>query len=110
MHTLATSQVSPAVKCLLVPLSAINTFEPHSNLRMLCCSPSTVIDATRTGNDARYMAHSLNPNCQCQRWVVDNQPRGFMVALRDIAPGEELTYNSHMQCSLGQNVRSAVPT
>ncbi len=71
------------------------------------CSPSTVIDATRTGNDARYMAHSQDPNCQCQKWVVDNQPRAFMVALRDIAPGEELTYNYYRQCSLGEQVRSA---
>ena len=66
-----------------------------------------MIDATRTGNDARYMAHSQDANCQCQKWVVDNQPRAFMVALRDIAPGEELTYNYYRQCSLGEQVRSA---
>ncbi|KAL0054387.1 hypothetical protein WJX82_008127 [Trebouxia sp. C0006] len=74
-------------------------------LHLLHLSPSTVIDATRTGNDARYMAHSQDPNCQCQKWVVDNQPRAFMVALRDIAPGEELTYNYYRQCSLGEQVR-----
>ncbi|KAL0018664.1 hypothetical protein WJX79_000939 [Trebouxia sp. C0005] len=51
------------------------------------------------------MAHSQDPNCQCQKWVVDNQPRAFMVALRDIAPGEELTYNYYRQCSLGEQVR-----
>lgn len=74
-------------------------------LHLLHLSPSTVIDATRTGNDARYMAHSQDANCQCQKWVVDNQPRAFMVALRDIAPGEELTYNYYRQCSLGEQVR-----
>ncbi len=75
---------------------------------MLLCSPRTVIDATRTGNDARYINHSHEANCQCQKWVVDDQPRAFMVALSDIAPGEELTYNSYQQCSLGEQVRSVL--
>lgn len=30
-----------------------------------------------------------------------------MVALRDIAPGEELTYNYYRECSLGEQVRLA---
>ena len=92
---------------LFLPGTAPAAFFMRAKINGRPCSPSTVIDATRTGNDARYMAHSQDPNCQCQKWVVDNQPRAFMVALRDIAPGEELTYNYYRQCSLGEQVRSA---
>lgn len=49
----------------------------------------TVIDATRTGNDARYINHSCAGNCEA---VIDNR-RIFIEALRDIAPGEELAYD-----------------
>ena len=72
------------------------------------CSPSNVIDATRKGNNARYMKHASNANCQSQKWVVDNQLRAYMIALRDIAPGEELTFDCYRQCSLGTHVRSDI--
>lgn len=49
----------------------------------------TVIDATHTGNDARYINHSCDGNCEA---VVD-QRRIFIEALRDISPGEELSYD-----------------
>lgn len=81
-----------------------------SVLAVLCCacSPSCVIDATRKGNKACYMRHAADANCQSQKWVAaDNQPRAFMVALREIAAGEELTFDSYRQCSLGAHVRSA---
>ena len=49
----------------------------------------TVIDATRTGNDARFINHSCAGNCEA---VIDNR-RIFIEALRDIEPGEELAYD-----------------
>ncbi|MBF5042066.1 SET domain-containing protein [Aggregicoccus sp. 17bor-14] len=49
----------------------------------------TVIDATHTGNDARFINHSCAGNCEA---VIDNR-RIFIEALRDIAPGEELAYD-----------------
>ena len=72
---------------------------------MSLCSPSTVIDATRTGNDARYMGYSKQPSCQCQKWIVDDQPRAFMVALKDLVPGEELTFDSSSKCNLSPQVK-----
>jgi len=48
-----------------------------------------VIDAKYGGNDARWINHSCDPNCEADE--VDG--RIFIKALRDIAPGEELNYD-----------------
>ena len=54
------------------------------------------------------MRHAADANCQSQKWVAaDSQPRAFMLAVRDIAAGEELTFDFYKQCSLGAHVRSA---
>ena len=52
-------------------------------------SSRTVIDATRDGNDSRYINHSCDPNCESE--IV--RGRVYIVALRDIAVGEELHYD-----------------
>lgn len=41
-------------------------------------------------NDARYINHSCNPNCEAYQ---DEEDRIFITAERDIKKGEELTYN-----------------
>lgn len=48
-----------------------------------------VIDGARKGNSARYINHSCDPNCEAEE---DGQ-RVFIRALRDIAPGEELSFD-----------------
>jgi SET domain-containing protein len=52
-------------------------------------SSRTVIDATVDGNDSRYINHSCDPNCESE--VV--RGRVYVLALRDIAEGEELHYD-----------------
>lgn len=49
----------------------------------------TVIDAAVGGNEARFINHCCDPNCE----AVDENGRIFIQALRDIAPGEELFYD-----------------
>lgn len=49
----------------------------------------TVIDAAVGGNEARFINHCCDPNCE----AVDDDGRIFIEALRDIAPGEELFYD-----------------
>jgi SET domain-containing protein len=49
----------------------------------------TVIDAGVGGNDARYINHQCEGNCES---VIENR-RVFIDATRDIAPGEELGYD-----------------
>jgi uncharacterized protein len=52
-------------------------------------SNRTVIDASHGGNEARYLNHSCEPNCES----VIEKGRVFIDAIRDIAPGEELVYD-----------------
>lgn len=47
-----------------------------------------VIDAGVDGNEARFINHSCDPNCE----TVIEGGRVFIEALRDIEPGEELGY------------------
>jgi uncharacterized protein len=53
----------------------------------------TVIDAGVNGNDARYVNHGCDPNCQS----TISQGRVFIEALRTIQPGEELTYDYQIE-------------
>jgi SET domain-containing protein len=49
----------------------------------------TVIDAGVDGNEARFINHACEPNCES---VIEHR-RVFIDALRAIEPGEELTYD-----------------
>ena len=53
----------------------------------------TVIDAGVGGNEARFVNHSCDPNCES---VIENR-RVFIEAIRRIEPGEELTYDYQIQ-------------
>jgi uncharacterized protein len=48
-----------------------------------------VIDAGVGGNDARFINHSCDPNCES---VIEKR-RVFIEAIRDIEPGDELGYD-----------------
>jgi uncharacterized protein len=53
----------------------------------------TVIDAGTEGNEARFLNHSCNPNCES---VIERR-RVFIDAIRTIEAGEELTYDYQIQ-------------
>jgi SET domain-containing protein len=53
----------------------------------------TVIDAGVNGNEARFVNHGCDPNCES---VIEGS-RVFIEAIRAIAPGEELTYDYQIQ-------------
>src|SRR5262249_9880709 len=53
----------------------------------------TVIDAGVDGNDARFINHSCNPNCES---TVEKR-RVYIEAIRDIEPGAELSYDYQIQ-------------
>ena len=52
-------------------------------------SSRTVIDATHGGNEARFINHSCDPNCESEI----EKGRVYIFALRDIKVGEELAYD-----------------
>ena len=49
----------------------------------------TVIDAEHDGNDARFINHSCDPNCD----AVIERGHIWIYAVKDIAKGEELAYD-----------------
>lgn len=48
-----------------------------------------VIDGGKRGNDARWINHACEPNCQ----AFEDDGKVYIHAMRDIAAGEELNYN-----------------
>ncbi|MCL4305604.1 SET domain-containing protein-lysine N-methyltransferase [bacterium] len=61
----------------------------HHTFLFQICDGAVAIDAAVGGNDARFINHSCNPNCE----AVEDRGRVFIEAIRAIQPGEELTYN-----------------
>ncbi len=50
---------------------------------------AVVIDAAVNGNDARWINHSCDPNCD----AVIEDGKIWIESIRDIVPGEELAYD-----------------
>ncbi len=53
----------------------------------------TVIDAGRNGNEARFINHGCDPNCESAVMAK----RVYIEAIRTIQPGEELVYDYQIQ-------------
>jgi uncharacterized protein len=53
----------------------------------------TVIDAAVNGNEARFINHGCDPNCES----TTEQRRVFIDAIKTIQPGEELSYDYSIQ-------------
>ncbi|HKQ97060.1 MAG TPA: SET domain-containing protein-lysine N-methyltransferase, partial [Candidatus Polarisedimenticolia bacterium] len=61
----------------------------HHHTFLMVATRRVVIDAAVGGNDARFINHSCDPNCE----IVTERGRVFIDAIRAIEPGEELTYD-----------------
>jgi len=57
------------------------------------------IDATRAGNLARLANHSCQPNARAELVHRDGAARVCLFAIREIAPGEEITYDYELDSS-----------
>ena len=68
--------------------------DPDDNHTFLFTVDSrTVIDGGVGGNDARYINHGCDPNCES----TSRDRRVFIEAIRTIRPGEELSYDYQIQ-------------
>ena len=52
-----------------------------------------VIDPTKSGNMARFINHSCDPNCETRKWHVKGELCIGIFAKKDIQEDEELTFN-----------------
>lgn len=53
----------------------------------------TIIDATKTGNLARFINHCCDPNCMAKVITVNDQKKIVIYAQSKIMAGEEITYD-----------------
>jgi SET domain-containing protein len=64
--------------------------DPHHTFLFSLEDGKRVIDASVNGNDARWINHSCDPNCETEE---SESGRVYIEAIRDIARGEELNYD-----------------
>ena len=77
-----------------IPDENIDDDTGSSHTFYFALSNGKVIDPAVTGgNDARWINHSCEPNCE----AIEERNRVFIYALRDIHPGEELFYDYSLQ-------------
>src|SRR6202030_2284473 len=68
--------------------------DPNDNHTFLfTVDAKTVIDAGVNGNEARYINHGCDPNCES----TTLNKRIFIEAIRTVQPGEELSYDYQIQ-------------
>lgn len=63
-----------------------STFD--SNSYLLTLENDKIIDASRKGNLSRFINHSCDPNCVTQKWLVNNETRVGIFAIKDIPAGK----------------------
>lgn len=68
------------------------------NFYMLTLDKDRIIDAGPKGNQARFMNHCCQPNCETQKWTVNGDTRVGLFALEDIPTGVEFTFNYNLEC------------
>ncbi len=59
------------------------------------------VDASVGGNDARFINHSCDPNCQ----TIIEDDQIFIEAIKNIQPGVELTYDYSLEIEEGASAR-----
>lgn len=73
--------------------------DPHDIILLFVVDKRTIIDAGVNGNDARFINHSCEPNCE----AVDDKGRIYLEATRTIQPGEELVYDYNLTREAGDD-------
>jgi len=63
----------------------------------------TVVDAAREGNATRFVNHCCEPNCATRVVVVGGEKKILLFTSRDVAAGEELTYDYMFKPDVPEN-------
>lgn len=69
-----------------------NDEDDHPHVLLFGIDDKWALDGGVGGSDAQYINHCCEPNCETE--VIDG--RIFVIALRTIEPGEELSYDYHL--------------
>ena len=88
----------------LAELLASRTEAGPAPVLVIRLDEETVIDPTIRGNDARFINHSCEPNCEA--YVFDR--RLYIYAMSDIRRGEELNFDYQLRSAAGTVVEEPV--
>eukprot|EP00057_Strongylocentrotus_purpuratus_P010549 XP_011665023.1 PREDICTED: histone-lysine N-methyltransferase NSD2 isoform X2 [Strongylocentrotus purpuratus] len=72
--------------------------ENITDFYFLTLDKDRIIDAGPKGNLSRFMNHSCQPNCETQKWTVNGDTRVGLFAIRNIAAGNEISFNYNLDC------------
>ena len=64
--------------------------EGNRGVYMFRIDNDTVVDATMSGNPARYINHSCNPNCVAEVVSFDKEDKIIIISNRRLYKGEEV--------------------
>ncbi|RHY61092.1 hypothetical protein DYB30_003278 [Aphanomyces astaci] len=84
----------------------------ETNFYYIQMSNGVYIDARHRGGFTRFVNHSCNPNCKAEKWTVGGETRLLVFALRELAPGDEITFDyqwtllgrQRIKCFCGESV------
>ena len=71
----------------------INNYKNSTCTYLMRIDNNEVIDPTISGNIARFINHSCDPNCQTSKWSVLDEVCVGIFSIKDIQEDEELTFN-----------------
>ena len=77
------------------------------NFYFLTLDKNLIIDAGTKSNNARFINHSCDPNCQTQKWKVNGETRIGIFSIKNIPAGTELTFD-YMLDSLGHEKKKCL--
>ena len=80
-------------EALFIKRTQIYSKEKNANSYFMSCGPLLYIDATRKGNISRYMNHSCDPNCETQKWTINDITRIGFFTLHPVLANEELVFD-----------------
>ncbi|RHY98126.1 hypothetical protein DYB37_000663 [Aphanomyces astaci] len=81
----------------------------ETNFYYIQMSNGVYIDARHRGGFTRFVNHSCNPNCKAEKWTVGGETRLLVFALRELAPGDEITFDYQWTLLGRQRIKCDMP-
>ncbi|XP_071942048.1 histone-lysine N-methyltransferase 2C-like isoform X2 [Antedon mediterranea] len=92
-HTMVIEYIGTLIRNEVANRKEKHYEESNRGIYMFRLDDDQVIDATLSGNPARYINHSCNPNCVAEVVSFEKDNKIIIISNRRITKGEELTYD-----------------
>ena len=76
-----------------IGLKRIQRYKNSTCTYLMRIDNNEVIDPTYSGNIARFINHSCDPNCQTRKWTILNEVCVGIFTIKGIQENEELTFD-----------------